>query len=391
MILQFFLQDFMLNAIEQKRRQRLAEGKEILSLVSGNPCEQGIYFPMERLQRIYGEYFKKPDYQPHPKGLFIAREALAEFYSKLGFNLSPENFILTSGTSESFFHLFRLLGKAGANFLAPRPAYPLFEHLADLARVHLKFYDLQEARAWAIDFESLEKAADQNTAGLLLISPHNPTGVVASREEIKTLSEFCRQKNLPLICDEVFSDFYFQEGLCPRPGALEDFPLVFTLNGISKRFALPMMKLGWMAVGGDAACVDFVLDQLETYADTFLSVHMPIQRALPDLLKYSEDFVENYVEEVKRRKNLAVKFLKTIPKLQFKEPEGGFYLTFKVLDKVGLEEETWVLKLLEQTGVLVHPGYFFDYEKGVHGVMSFLTDPVILEQAFERIKNFFKI
>lgn len=381
----------MLNLIEKTKRHLIKQGREILNLTSGNPMEAGIMFPMERLQRLYAEYFQAPYYQPHPKGIVKARQSLADFYSSRSLKLSSENFILTSGTSESFFYLFRLLAREGQNFLVPRPSYPLFEHLAELARVKLKFYNLDEKQNWAIDFESLKQAVDKNSQAVLLISPHNPTGAVASVGEISQLAQICREKNLPLLCDEVFSDFYFENGPYPRAAALEDFPVIFTLNGISKRFALPMMKLGWIGVGGSSSKAEGFLDELETYADTFLSSHAPIQVALPHLLKDCEDFVENYQREVKKRLYLALKLLKEIPGIRFIEPKGGFYLTFKVLDSKGLEEEAWVLKLLQETNVLVHPGYFFDYEDGVHGVMSFLKKEKDLERGIERLRIFLSV
>src|SRR5262245_19002175 len=98
-------------------------------------------------------------------------------------------------------------------------------------------------------------------------------------EALEPLVAWCNEKNLPLLCDEVFVPFYFGEGKFPRPAAVTKPNLCFTLNGISKLLALPGMKLGWIAVTGRDEKVKWAVDSLELLADTFLSVHDPIQRA----------------------------------------------------------------------------------------------------------------
>src|SRR5262245_50406635 len=129
-----------LNRIEQTYRRLTASGKKILKLFSGNPVEQGFRFPSEVLEEAYRAYFRSQHYDPHPKGLPAARKAVAEYYRGQGASVDPENILLTSGTSESFFYLFSLLARPGENLLTPCPSYPLFDHIALLARVELRPY-----------------------------------------------------------------------------------------------------------------------------------------------------------------------------------------------------------------------------------------------------------
>ena len=279
-----------LNPIEQTYRRLTAAGKKILKLYSGNPNDQGIHFPGAILEESYREYFQRQDYCPHPKGLPQAREAIARYYAEQGADLDPEHLILTSGTSESFFYLFSMLGGPGDNFLTPVPAYPLFESIAALAKVELRHYALREDRGWSMDFADLERRADAHSRALILVSPNNPTGAVASAEEVEALVAWANARDLPLICDEVFSEFYFGAGPFPRPMRLAKPRLCFTLNGLSKMFALPGLKLSWIALSGEEDRLTPALDHLETTADTFLSCHIPIQEALPRLFQEGREF-----------------------------------------------------------------------------------------------------
>jgi aspartate/methionine/tyrosine aminotransferase len=166
--------------------------------------------------------------------------------------------------------------------------------------------------------------------------------------------------------------------------------LCFTLNGISKLLALPGLKLGWIAVSGRNERIKDTVDSLEIMADTFLSVHDPIQQALPKLLEGSEVFRQTYRNTVQSRWQSCQSALLEIPQLKWVAPQGGFYLTLRVEGVNDRGEEQWVLDLMEQKGVFVHPGYFFDLEEGIHFVFTYLTEPATVHDALGKIGEFIK-
>jgi aspartate/methionine/tyrosine aminotransferase len=379
-----------LNRIEQTYRKLTAEGKPVLKLFSGNPNDAGFHFPSDILKRSYDRYFETQDYHPHPKGLLEARRAISDFYAAQSVSIDPENILLTSGTSESFLHLFSLLTRPGDNILAPSPAYPLFDEIARLAGIELRHYRLEEKNGWKVDLENLRSQQDSRTKAVILVSPNNPTGAVISKEELLKIVEWTNQKEIPLVCDEVFSEFYFGAGNFPRTIGVAKPKLAFTLNGISKMFALPALKLSWIAVTGEKNKVEPVVDRLETVNDTFLSCHVPIQKALPSLFSEGKEFLEFYRKEVGHRRELAASLLKKIPEIGFVEPVGGFYLTAEVTKNFGFSEEEFVIRLMEEEGVFVHPGYFYDYEKGTHLVISCLSDPERLKEGLLKLQSFIK-
>lgn len=382
-----------LNPIERTYRELVRDSHAVLKLFSGNPNDEGFIFPAEILSEAYGRYFQNQTYHPDSKGLAEARRAIAEYYERQKATVDPENIVLTAGTSESFFYLFSLLTQPGDNVLAPNPAYPLFDEIARLTHIALKPYHLREDRGWAIDLEDLKNQTNDCTRAIILISPHNPTGHVASLAEIEAIVDWANAKDLAIICDEVFSEFFYGDGAYPRPMAVAKPKLCFTLNGLSKMCALPALKLGWIAVTGEKPKVDAAIDRLEMMADTFLSCHTPIQHALPDILKKGESFRNHYVQEVGRRRTLLLDLLKKIPQVQTHAPVGGFYLmtsvSNEVLQKLRFkDEEDLVINLMKKEKIFAHPGYFFDYENGAHLILSFLLKSQKLQFAVETLGKF---
>ncbi len=375
-----------INKIEQTYRELVAEGREILKLFSGNPNDEGFVFPPDPLEDAYTRYFRNQDYHPHSKGLPGARQAIRDYYEERGATVDSENILLTAGTSESFFYLFSLLAKPGDNILAPNPAYPLFDHIAKFAGVELRHYSLVEDENWSIGFEEMRRRTNFKTRAIVLISPNNPTGAVAHADDVMDLVHWANLKNIPVICDEVFCEFFYGSGRFLRPAVIAKPKLCFTLNGISKMFALPALKLGWIAVTGEKSLVESAVDRLETMADTFLSCHIPIQQALPEIFAKGVPFLDAYRREVGRRRELAIGLLKDSQKIRFVEPVGGFYLMARVQTR--LLEEEFIIALMKETGVFVHPGYFFDYERDVHVVLSYLTEPEKMERGLQALKTF---
>jgi alanine-synthesizing transaminase len=339
------------NRVEVACASRRARGLPLLDLTNTNPTENGFLFPADILLRESRRYFESRRYRPHPKGLLEAREAIAHYYAHRTppLHLSPENIVLTASTSESYSLLFSLLCEPGDNVLAPNLTYPLFELLASHHRVKLAAYEMGAEPSWHIDEVSFGRVANKSTRAALIISPHNPTGMI-----LKTpLGEVSRLR-LPLICDEVFAEFTAHGISAPPIGSIHDDVPVFHLHGISKMLALPDLKLGWIAMNEAAA--DSYGERLELLNDTFLSANTLAQSILPQLMHDGFVFAKQMQETVRCRIKTALAALRECPAISVTEPEGGYAL-FPLLERVDDEEE-FVLRLIDR-GVLVHPGYFY--------------------------------
>src|ERR1043166_67854 len=168
-------------------------GRKLLDLAVSNPTRVGVEHDRQILQSLLNP--EAMDYDPQPKGLLSAREAVANYYREQyeGIHFDPESLILTTSTSEGYSYVFRLLANPGDEILVPKPSYPLFEFLADLQDVKLVGYPLNYDYAWQIDFASLEKSLTEKTRALVVVHPNNPTGSYVTAAEQDRLNELCSQ------------------------------------------------------------------------------------------------------------------------------------------------------------------------------------------------------
>ena len=375
-----------LNRLYRTRDEMRHRGTSVLDLISGNVNRSGIVFPDTLLRDALHEALPAARiYQPDSFGQPVAREAISEYYRHAGIDLPPERILLSPGTSISYLYCFKLLAESGDEILCPSPSYPLFETIAQLCNVRLIPYLLRESESWEIDLDYLESQLTTRTRAVVLISPHNPTGAVATEAQLRGLAEIAARHRLAIIADEVFSEFLFGLDELPRP-AQTQAPLVFTLNGFSKMLALPGMKLGWIGVSGEPALVQKSMRTLEMLSDTFLPVNELVQFAVPNLLRTALPFMTEYRNKVAGCRNLAVEALSQAQNLTLVPPEGGFYAAVRWTGPER-DEEQLLVDLLLECNILAHPGYFYEM-RGTHIVMTFVEQPDVLLKALRALVEF---
>jgi alanine-synthesizing transaminase len=348
-----------------------SSGARVLDLTVSNPTRVGLRYDEPLILQSLASP-RAMDYDPQPKGLLAAREAVAAYYRGEHdvHGLEPEQLILTTSTSEGYSFVFRLLCNPGDELLVPKPSYPLFEFLADLEDVKLVPYPLIYDHGWQMDFPSLEKAVTERTRGVVVVHPNNPTGSYVRPNERKSLNRFCQEHLLALIADEVFLDYVHDRG-SQQSFASNQEVLTFTLSGVSKISALPQMKVAWIAASGPAAEVEPALARLEVIADTYLSMNAPIQWATPALLDQRKSVQQQLLDRVLG--NLAeldrqLASQKTCQRLQV---EGGWYAILRV--PVMQTDEELTIALLRRKSVLVHPGHFYDFPSDGYLVLSLIA------------------
>jgi aspartate/methionine/tyrosine aminotransferase len=370
------------NPLYRERDHRLGRGLPVVDLASGNVTEQGITFPPDILHRVVADAVRASQrYRPDPLGQVPARQAISAYYRDSGIDVPADRIVLTPGTSLAYWYAFSAFCDPGDEVLAPRPSYPLFDELANLARVRMTHYRLDPSRGWAIDVESVASAITERTRAIILISPHNPTGAVATRREIDAVAALATDRQVPIIADEVFGEFLSGLEPLPRPAAASA-PLVITLNGFSKLFALPGMKLGWMAVTGRDPAVNRTLTAFERMSDAFLPVNEIIQAATPTIFSDGRSFLARYRAEIARRREDSLAALAHTARVSYVHPGGGFYAAVRV--DTTLDDEALALHILRTAGCLVHPGFFYDLEP-THLVLSLVTAPEAGREALRRV------
>lgn len=363
-----------------------ASGRPLLDLTESNPTRCHIADMSPAIREL--GHPRGITYEPLSLGHPVAREAVARHYRERGYDVDKDHVVISASTSESYGWLLHLLADHGDKILVPQPSYPLFSWLGSLAGVELVPYRLDREAGFAIDFDDLERAIDSRTRAIVLVHPNNPTGSFVTREEAARLGRLAKVYDIALIVDEVFADYAFGD---LSPDKLPSFTsqcdsLTFVLGGLSKALLLPQCKLGWTLVRGPEAQVTEALARLEIIADTFLSVSTPVQLALPALLDRHADVLSR--TQARTMENLrtldeALRALGPDAPVRRLPVEGGWYVTLEV-PRVH-DEDGWVEALVRDEGVIVHPGYFFDFDRDGFLILSLLPEPDVFSEAISRI------
>jgi aspartate/methionine/tyrosine aminotransferase len=363
-------QDLAPNRLARALEDRRRRGLEIIDLASSNPTRQGIDYPADLLAPL--ATVRALTYEPSPFGSREARCAVAREYQRQGLDVDPERIVLTASTSDAYSLLFKILADAGDEILIPRPSYPLFDHLTRLDLVAARPYDLEYHGAWRIDFASLDRAFTPRTRAVLVVSPNNPTGSFIDRAEFERLQTICAARNVAIIGDEVFADYELESDATQRAGriATARSALTFALGGLSKSVGLPQVKLGWIAVAGPPALVEAAMQRLELTCDTYLSVSTPVQAAAAELLERGAEIRTRIHDRVRANYVALREAADRVPSCRALRSDAGWYAVLQV--PTFEPEEDLALRLLTRDGVVVHPGYFFDFSQESFLVVSLL-------------------
>ncbi len=361
-------------------REARAAGRRLIDLTVSNPTVCGFEYDAEAILRPLAEP-RALVYDPDPRGMRSAREAVAEYYADHGARVDPAALVLTTSTSEGYGYLFRLLCDAGDEVLVAQPSYPLFDFLADLEDVRLKSYPLFYDHGWWIDFAELEKGIGPRTKAVVVVHPNNPTGHATGDGERERLEELCTRRGLALIVDEVFLDYPLEESARLRSFAVGPHPvLTFVLTGISKIAGLPQMKVGWIAGFGPEAARREAMGRLEVVADTFLSMNAPVQGALPGWLAGRRGIQGQILERV--RGNLLGARASGVEVLTV---EAGWSAILRLPQRGGYGDPAE--RLLREAGVVVHPGSFYGIGEAGRVVVSLLGPQGEFAEGMEGIKR----
>jgi aspartate/methionine/tyrosine aminotransferase len=378
--------------LAQALRARREAGLEVLDLTASNPTRCGFEYDEAGILAALRDRAAL-EYDPEPRGMLRAREAVCRYYAARGAHVGPERIFLTTSTSEAYGWVFRLLCDAGDEVLIAQPSYPLFDFLAQIEDVRLVPYPLVYDHGWQIDLAGLRERVTERTRAITVVHPNNPTGHWT--RERRELEAICGEFGLALIVDEVFLDYGMtrahpihdeavdKDG-APAFGSGESFAcgehscLTFVLSGISKIAALPQMKAAWICACGPDGELREAMERLEVVADTFLSMNAPVQCALPSWMASAAGMQE----QIRRRTAANLRTLDAVlagaPAVTRLEVEAGWYAVLRV-PALGSDEDLAV-RLVEERGVSVHPGYFFGFPEAGWLVVSLLPE----EREFRR-------
>jgi alanine-synthesizing transaminase len=358
------------NPLSETLARHRAARKPLFDLTISNPTECGFEYGDRAILQALANPASLA-YDPEPRGLPIARQAVAAYYAALGAGVPVDGIILTTSTSEAYSYVFRTLCNPGDEILIPEPSYPLFAFLADIQDAKLVRYPLDYDYGWQINFHALQRSITPRTRGMIVVHPNNPTGHFTKPRELEKLNEICSSRNLAIIADEVFLDFALQEGRVPFSFAHNSAALTFTMSGLSKISGLPQMKAGWLITSGPEQLKQQALARLEIIADTYLSMNTPVQLAIPALLEQRQPFQTQLLARVRKNLTELDGQLATQKSCARLTVEAGWYAVLRV--PATRSDEDLAIELLTQKNVYVHPGHFYDFRSEGFLIVSLIT------------------
>ena len=373
------------NRLSEALARHRAIRRPLLDLTASNPTECGFDYDRPAIMRALSDA-DALDYKPDPKGLETARQAVAAYYAARSNEVSIENILLTTSTSEAYSFVFRMLCNPGDELLIPTPSYPLFEFLADIQDVKLVRYPLVYDYHWQIDFHALEQAITSRTRGAIVVHPNNPTGHFCKPEDLTRLNQVCSARQMALIADEVFLDFVLT-GAQPLSFATNTGALTFTMSGLSKISGLPQMKTAWLITTGPEHLRKQALARLEVIADTYLSMNAPMQLATPVFLEQRRGFQKQLMTRVRRNLSELDRQLAGQKSCSRLKMEGGWNTVLRV--PATRSDEELAIELLATRDVYAHPGHFYDFPSNGYLIVSVITPEPEFAKGIERLLSIF--
>ncbi len=378
--------EYAIRDIVLAARKVQQKGMKVDFLNIGDPVQFGFQPPDNVRQALIDAINKGENYYSSSEGLLELREEIAKKENVKGFSISPEEILVTNGVSEGLDMVIASIVEDGDEVLLPGPYYPPY---ASYVRLHggipVEFaVDLNNSTP---DIDDIKSKITSKTVAICLISPNNPTGVVFNEKSLKELVDIANQHNLYIICDEIYDQIVFDEKFVGIGKVAGDSPVII-LNGFSKVHLMSGWRIGYIAFN-QSSKLDALRETLPKLARVRIATSLPVQHAALESLRGPQDYIGNFVSEIKKHRDFVVKRLNEMPGISCPNPKGAFYAFPKIEDnKFGTDKE-FVTKLLESKGVLtVHGSGFGEKYGSGHFRLVYLPNMQVLDSAMNKIEEF---
>ncbi len=363
-----------------------AGGRQMLYLNIGDPNQFDFRTPDHIIEATYRAMRDNHNGYSPSSGIPGALQAIEAQAERKGIENILDIFI-TSGVSEAIDVCFTALVDDGENILIPTPVYPLYSAVLNKLGARPNFYFLDEDNGWQPDVDDIREKIDNQTRGLVLINPNNPTGSVCSEETLREIVELARQHSLVIFADEIYDQLILEDRQHHSVAALDADVPVITFNGLSKAYLVPGFRIGWGVASGNQKNMASYLEAVNKLLRARLCANHPEQYAIAPALQGDQRHLQEMKAKLIRRRDLTVRMLNAIPGISCVKPEGAFY----AFPRLEIDGSDWdfVRALIRETGVVVVPGGGFGQRPGSqHFRVVFLPPEEVLEQAYDHIGRF---
>ncbi len=374
--------------------QRLeAEGHRILKLNIGNPAPFGFEAPEAILQDIIHNLPQAQGYSDS-RGIYSARTAVANYYQSRGLTATDvDDVFIGNGVSEMISMVMQAFIDNGNEILVPAPDYPLWTGSVTLAGGTPVHYLCDEANHWNPDLADIESKITENTYGLVVINPNNPTGAVYSERVVKGLVDIARRHDLVLFSDEIYEKILYEDAVHHHTAtyAAEDV-LCLTFSGLSKAYRVAGFRSGWVMISGPKERATDFLEGLTLLANMRMCANVPAQHAIQTALGGYQSIEELILPggRLLEQRDVAYRLLNEIPGVSCTKPQGALYCFPRLDPEVYAiqDDEAFVIDLLRAKKILVTHGTGFNWPDPDHFRLVTLPSVEELEEAIGRISSF---
>ena len=362
------------------------QGRKVDYLNIGDPVLYGFQPPDNVKEALIKAVRNNENYYSPSEGIPELRAAIAEKEHSKGLAVDGDDILVTNGISEGLDMVISSIVEDGDEVLLPGPYYPPYASYVRLrGGVPVEFaVDMNNSTP---DIDDIRSKVTSKTVAICLISPNNPTGVVFNENSLKEIVDIANEYNLYILCDEIYDQIVFDEKFVGIGKVAGDSPVII-LNGFSKVHLMSGWRIGYLAFNKSPKLED-IRENLPKLARVRIATNLPVQHAALESLRGPQGYISEFVSELKKRRDLVVKRLNSIPGLSCPNPKGAFYVFPKIEKNRYSSDKEFVLNLLESKGVLTVHGSGFGTKYGSeHFRLVFLPSIEILDSALDKIEEF---
>lgn len=363
-----------------KARLLEAEGMEVIHLEIGEPDFGSPSNVIDAGRQALLDGFTT--YNPSP-GYPELRDRIAEEISETrGVSVVGDQVVVTPGGKPIMFFLLLAMVDIGDEVLYPNPGFPIYESMINFVGGVPVPMQLHESSGFNIDIDEVAASVSERTKLMIINSPNNPCGSIIPKEDLKALSELAKERDILILSDEIYSRFLY----AGEHHSVSSFPMMrertVILDGFSKTYAMT----GWR-IGYGVMPMELVEPVSRLVTNSVSCTASFTQMAAIEALDGPQDDSYEMVAEFRKRRDIIVDGLNSIPGIRCPMPQGAFY-AFPNVDGTGMGSQKFADELLTEAGVACLPGESFgEYGRGFVR-FSFANSTENIEAALERIETF---
>ena len=363
-----------------KRAKALSEeGQSILHLGIGEPDFGAAPRVISEAKRVLDQV---PLHYTPAAGISALREKIAEFhYQRYDHSIDADQVLVTSGASAGLLLAFSLVAESDKHILMADPGYPCNRQFLRIIEASARSVPVDFSDNFQLSAEQVANHWREDTAGVLIASPANPTGAVIAPNQLKAIATETRKRGGALIVDEIYHGLTYG---VDTPTAVSFDPDAIAINSFSKYFGMTGWRLGWLVTSAEAVAeMEKIAQNLFISAPT-LSQYAALAAFEPESLA----LFEQRRAELQERRDILLTGLLALGFKVPQVPEGAFYIYADASDLTD-DSFSWCWRLLEEAGVVATPGIDFGHNHAERYVrFTYTISQAQIREALERIAHF---